>query len=61
MTAVVKWRGPGAITRHFRGPLPEPPRYRHVSKWSREHKDANAIALEEWLRDIPLATTIDAD
>lgn len=59
VTAVVKWRGP--LVKHFRPPLPEPPRYRRVSKLSRERHDERAAALEEWLRDVAVATTIDAD
>ena len=60
MTAIQDWRG-GLPHKHVHLPLPEPPRYRHVSKWSREPKDATANALDEWLRDIAVTTTIDAD
>ena len=59
MTAVTKWRGPGATVKHFRAPLPEPPRYRRVSKLARASGDAGVF--EEWLREIAVATTIDAD
>ena len=59
MTAVVKWRGP--LAKHFRTPLPEPPRYRRVSKVSREAKATNGRELETWLRDVAVTTTIDAD
>ena len=61
MTAVTKWRGPDAIVKHFRVPLPEPPRYRHVSKVGRQYQGAKVGELEQWLRDVALATTIDAD
>jgi hypothetical protein len=59
VTAVVKWRDP--LTKHFRPPLPEPPRYRHVSKVGRLAKDAMGRTLEDWLRDVAVSTTIDAD
>jgi hypothetical protein len=59
MTAVVKWRSSRA--KHFRPPLPEPPRYRHVSKTGRPAKDKTGRVLEEWLRDVAVTTTIDAD
>ena len=57
MTAVTKWRDP--LAKHFRPPLPEPPRYRQVSQISRNAKKTGA--LEEWLRDVAVTTTIDAD
>ena len=59
MTEVTKWRDPSA--KHFRTPLPEPPRYRHVSKISRTAKDKTGRALEEWLETVAVTTTIDAD
>ena len=59
MTEVTKWRDPHA--KHFRVPLPEPPRYRHVSKISRAPTDLTGRALEEWLRDVAVTTTIEAD
>ena len=58
MTAVTKWRDP--LAKHFRPPLPEPPRYRQVSQLSRIAKDKTS-ALEDWLRDLAMTTTIDAD
>jgi hypothetical protein len=61
MTEVTRWRGEGAKIRHFHLPLPEPPRYRHVSRLAREPKDRITRALEEWLSDLAVASTIDAD
>ncbi|HEY3217655.1 MAG TPA: hypothetical protein VGK15_01050 [Candidatus Limnocylindria bacterium] len=60
MTAVVNWRG-DSVRRHDHLPLPEPPRYRHVSKSVREPKDAIGHVLEDWLSDLAVARTIDAD
>ena len=60
MTEVHDWRG-GLPRKHFHLPLPEPPRYRHVSKLARQYQGAKAGELEEWLRDVAIATTIDAD
>ncbi len=60
MTAVVNWRG-DAPRKHQHLPLPEPPRTRRVSKTSRAPKDRMTKALEEWLSDLTVARTIDAD
>ena len=60
MTAVVNWRGDDP-RRHFHLPLPEPPRYRHVSKSVSAPKDATGRALEDWLSELTVASTIDAD
>ena len=57
MTEITRWRDPAAKS-YPRGPLPEPPRSRHVSKWGR---DDDGAELEEWLRDVAVTTTIDAD
>ena len=59
MTEVTKWRGP--LAKHFRTPLPEPPRYRHVSKISRAPTDKTGRALEEWLKVVAVTTTIEGD
>ena len=59
MTAVTKWRDP--LAKHFRTPLPEPPRYHHVSKVGRLAKDRTGRALEDWLRDVAVTTTIEGD
>ena len=42
-------------------PLPEPPRTRRTSKWSRMPLDQVQDALEEWLRDLRVSNTYDAD
>jgi len=60
MTAVVNWRG-DTVRRHDHLPLPEPPRYRHVSKSVPLPKDATGRVLEDWLSDLSVVRTIDAD
>ena len=60
MTEVVKWRDP--LTKHFfHVPLPEPPRYRHLSKSVRPPKDKTGRDLEDWLRSVAVTTTVDGD
>lgn len=60
MTNVVDWRG-GAGRKHEHVPLPEPPRYHHIAKSVRVADDAESAVLEEWLRDLVIARTVDAD
>jgi hypothetical protein len=60
MTSVTQWRGQGPM-KHAHLPLPEPPRTRHVSRVAREPKDRATRALEEWLSDLTVARTHDAD
>lgn len=61
MTAVVQWRRPGVPVRRVHLSLPEPPRSRRVSRWARQPKDRLARTLEDWLSDLAVATTQDAD
>jgi hypothetical protein len=42
-------------------PLPEPPRTRRVSKWTRVRFDRLQGELEDWLKDITVGYTHDAD
>ncbi len=42
-------------------PLPEPPRTRRVSKWSRIPLDGMQDELETWLREQSLSYTYDGD
>ncbi len=42
-------------------PLPEPPRTRRVSKWTRLPLDRLQIELEAWLRDAAIGYTVDGD
>lgn len=52
-------RGKG---RHWAQPgLPEPPRHRHEAKSMRPPVDRLGHALEEWLSELTLGNTIDAD
>lgn len=60
MTEITRWRPPGPA-KHFHLPLPEPPRWRHVSKLAREPQDKTARALDDWLKDVAVTTTHDAD
>ncbi|HZP95248.1 MAG TPA: hypothetical protein VFC31_02775 [Candidatus Limnocylindria bacterium] len=61
MTGVTRWRPAGVPHRHVHQLLPEPPRHRRVSRVARQPKDRLTRAFEEWLRDLPVATTHDAD
>ena len=60
MTEITRWRADGP-RRHFHVPLPEPPRTRQVSRIARTTKDGTGKALEEWLRELTVARTVDAD
>jgi hypothetical protein len=60
MTEVVNWRG-DSVRRHDHVPLPEPPRYGLMSKSVPEAKDAQSRILEDWLSDLTVTRTIDAD
>jgi len=42
-------------------PLPEPPRTRRVSKWTRVPLDDVQAELEDWLKDAAVGYTFDAD
>ena len=61
MTAVTHWQGDGKGRHFVPRPLPEPPRYRRVSKIARQPLDRLGRALEDWLRDYPVTSTLDAD
>lgn len=61
MTEITRWRPAGSTPRRIHLPLPEPPRTRRVSRIARSPKDRLARALEEWLRELTVARTIDAD
>lgn len=60
MTEITRWRS-GRPRKHFHLPLPEPPRTRQVSRIARASKDGTAKALEEWLGELTVARTVDAD
>ena len=42
-------------------PLPEPPRTRRVSKWTRIPLDSMQTELEDWLKDAALGYTVDGE
>lgn len=41
--------------------VPEPPRTRRVSKWSRQPLDRVQQQLEEWMADLKIGNTHDGD
>ena len=52
---------PMAYLHWAKRPLPEPPRTRRVSKWTRVPLDGLQEKLEEWLRDHSVTYTYDGD
>jgi hypothetical protein len=42
-------------------PLPEPPRTRRVSKWTRVPLDRVQTELDEWLKDASVGYTFDGE
>lgn len=60
MTKITRWQLPGA-KRSRPGPLPEPPRASRVSKRARFPTDRLGRALEDWLSDLSVSSTADAD
>jgi len=60
MTEVHDWRG-GVPRKHFHLPLPEPPRFRHESKSAPMPRTGTERALEDWLHDLSVTQTVDAD
>ncbi|HEV8670472.1 MAG TPA: hypothetical protein VGS01_07010 [Candidatus Limnocylindria bacterium] len=61
MTAVIQWRE-AASGKHWAQPaLPEPPRHSRLSKTATVPTDKVGRDLEEWMRDLTVARTHDAD
>lgn len=60
MTEITRWRDP-AVKPFRHGPLPPPPRTHHVSKTEAAPKDQTARALEDWLADLTVVTTVDGE
>jgi hypothetical protein len=52
---------PASMLHWAKRPLPEPPRSRRVSKWTRIPLDALQSELEDWLKDAAVGYTFDAD
>ncbi len=52
---------PDAALHWARRPLPEPPRTRRVSRWSRMPLDTMQAQLEEWLAGLTIGYTHDGD
>jgi hypothetical protein len=61
MTAVVHWREAGSGKHWAQRALPEPPRHRRTSKTATVPRDQVGRDLEEWLGDLTVATTQDAE
>jgi len=61
MTAVVQWREAARGKHWAPRALPEPPRHRRVSKTAKVPSDKVGRDLEEWLGDLSVASTHDAD
>jgi|GraSoiStandDraft_55_1057291.scaffolds.fasta_scaffold932397_1 hypothetical protein len=60
MTAVTQWQPKKG--RHWaQSPLPEPPRHRRLAKSAPKPTDKVGRDLEDWLRDLTVTTTLDAD
>jgi hypothetical protein len=54
-------RYPQAALHWAKRPLPEPPRTRRVSKWTRIPLDRVQTELEEWLKDAAVGYTFDGE
>lgn len=54
-------RRPMAMMHWAKRPLPEPPRTRRVSRWTRMPLDTVQSELEEWLRDVAVGYTYDGE
>jgi hypothetical protein len=52
---------PDAALHWAKRPLPEPPRTRRVSKWTRVPLDQMQSELDEWLKDAAVGYTFDAE
>jgi len=52
---------PDATLHWAKRPLPEPPRTRRVSKWSRLPLDRMQSELEDWLKDVAIGYTFDGE
>jgi hypothetical protein len=51
-----------APARHWAArPLPEPPRYRRVSKSAPAPVDRLGRLLEDWMRELPVGNTLEGD
>jgi hypothetical protein len=63
MTEVTRWRDPDAARHAYHAVpgLPEPTRTWHVSRSSQKAKDGVGRALESWLDDLTVTSTVDAD
>ena len=60
MTEITRWRDP-SVKPHPHGPLPPPVRTYHVSKSDALPRDQFGRVLEEWLDDLRVASTADAE
>lgn len=60
MTEITRWRDP-AVKPHPVGPLPPPPRTYHRSKTDAATTDQIGRALEDWLADLTVVSTVDGE
>ena len=64
MQNVTTWQGrqrPISSLHWAKRPLPEPPRTRRVSKWTRLPLDRVQYELDEWLKDAAVGYTFDGE
>jgi hypothetical protein len=61
MTAVTQWHKALKGKHWAARAVPEPPRHRRVAKSAPEASDRVGRDLEEWMRDLTVARTLDAD
>ena len=61
MTAVIQWREVRSGKHWAPRALPEPPRHSRLSKTAKVPSDKVGRDLEEWLGDLTVASTLDAD
>ena len=61
MHAVARHGGRTAGLHWAKRPLPEPPRTRRVSRWTRIPLDRLQEQLEEWLKEQTVSATFDGD
>ncbi len=61
MTAVTQWQKAGKGKHWAPRALPEPPRHSRMGKTAPEPRDQVGRDLEEWMRNLTLARTHDAD
>jgi len=59
--SAISRRDPTAGLHWAKRPLPEPPRTRRVSRWTRVPLDRLQEQLDEWLKEQTVSATFDGD